>query len=77
MTQDERWMEKFLEVVAFIEKNKRNPSRYDAEERGRYGNWLRHNRKLWNAGEMKEERVEKFSKLMEMMERYRRVNQYQ
>jgi len=28
------------------------------------------------AGEMKEERVEKFRGLLEMMERYRRVNQY-
>lgn len=77
MTQDERWMEKFLEVVAFIEKNKRNPSRYDSEERGRYGNWLRHNRKLYAAGEMKEERGgEKFRELMELMKRYGRVNQY-
>ena len=76
MTQDERWMEKFDEVVEFIERNKRNPSRYDAEERGKYCNWLRHNRKLLKAGEMKEERVEKFRELLEMMERYRRVNQY-
>lgn len=56
MTQDELWLNKYQEVVAFIERNKRNPSRYDAEERGRYCNWLRHNRKLWNAGEMKRRR---------------------
>ena len=38
-------MERFREMVEFIKKNKKkNPSRYDAEERGRYGNWLRHNR---------------------------------
>lgn len=77
MTQDERWLEKYNEVKRFIERNKRNPSRYDAEERGRYGNWLRHNRKLMKAGDMKEERVEKFRELLEMMERYRRVNQYE
>ena len=76
MTQDGAWMNKYQEVVAFIEKNKRNPSRYDAEERGRYCNWLRHNRKLLRTGEMKEERIEKFRKLMEMTERYKRVNQY-
>jgi hypothetical protein len=29
-----------------------------------------------NAGKMKPERVEKFRKLLEMMEQYRRVNQY-
>ena len=77
MTQDELWLNKYQEVVAFIEKNKRNPSRYDNEERGRYVNWLRHNRKLMNKGEMKEERVEKFKELVEMTERYRKVNQYQ
>jgi hypothetical protein len=76
MTQDESWRRKYEEVVEFVEKNKRNPSRYDDEERGRYGNWLRHNRKLYNAGLLKEERVEKFRDMMEMKERYRRRNQY-
>ena len=77
MTQDESWQTKYNEVRAFILRNGRNPSKYDAEERGRYGNWLRHNRKVYNAGEMKEERVEKFEELMELMERYRRKNQYE
>ena len=77
MTQEELWLSKYREVVAFIERNRRNPSRYDAEERGKYCNWLRHNKKLWKAGEMKEERVEAFKKLVEMTERYRRVNQYE
>ncbi len=48
MTQDEIWQKKYDEVVAFIEKNKRNPSKYDPEERGLYLNGLRHNRKLYN-----------------------------
>ena len=52
MTQDEAWLRKYNEVVAFILREKRNPSRYDAEERGLYVNWLRHNRKLYNAGGM-------------------------
>ena len=34
MTQDELWQNKYQEVVAFIEKNKRNPSKHDDEERG-------------------------------------------
>ena len=77
MTQDQIWMRKYEEVVAFIEKNKRNPSKYNPEERGAYCNWLRHNKKLFNAGEMKLERVEKFKELLELMERYKHVNQYQ
>lgn len=76
MTQDDRWLAKYNEVKTFIEANHRNPSRYDANERGLYVNWLRHNRKLMKAGEMKEERVEKFIELLELSEKYKRANQY-
>ena len=54
MTQDERWLAKYNEVKSFIEINHRNPSKHDAEERGKYLNWLKHNKKLMNAGELKE-----------------------
>lgn len=77
MTQDERWIVRYNEVVRFIETNKRNPSRYDEEERGKYLNWIKANRKAMNAGKMKPERVEKFRKLLEMTEQYRRKNQYE
>ena len=76
MTQDERWMVKYIEVVTFIETNKRNPSRHRIEEHD-YLNWLKANRKVLNAGKMKLERVEKFRKLLEMTEQYRRKNQYE
>lgn len=56
MTQDELWLKKYNEVITFIETNKRNPSRYDPEERGLYLNWLKQNKKLLNAGKMKEEK---------------------
>ena len=77
MTQDEKWQKKYEDVIGFIETNKRNPSKYDAEERGDYYTWLKANRKALNAGKMKAERVEKFRKLLEMTERYRRKNQYE
>lgn len=67
---------RYNEVVAFIETNKRNPSRYDDTERGLYCNWLKHNKKLYNNGELKPERVEKFRKLLELTELYRRKNQW-
>ena len=76
MTQDERWMVKYIEVVTFIETNKRNPSRHRIEEHD-YLNWLKANRKALNAGKMKAERLEKFRKLLEMTEQYRRKNQYE
>ena len=76
MTQDERWMVKYIEVVTFIETNKRNPSKYVAEDRDML-NWLKANRKALNAGKMKAERVEKFKELLAMTEQYRRKNQYE
>ena len=77
MTQDERWLAKYNEVKTFIEKNHRNPSKHDAEERGKYLNWLKHNKKLYNAGELKEGRVEMFKDLLSLAEEHRRKNQYQ
>ena len=77
MTQDEKWLEKYNEVKSFIETNKRNPSKHDAEERGLFLNWLKHNKKLLNSGEMKQERVALFERLLALCEEYKRVNQYQ
>ena len=76
MTQDEKWMVKYQEVIGFIEANHRNPSKYRLEEHDML-NWLKANRKVLNAGKMKPERVEKFRKLLEMSEQYRRKNQYE
>jgi len=76
MTQDERWQKRYEEVMDFIEVNKRNPSKHRIEEHDML-NWVKANRKVMNKGEMKFERVEKFRKLQEMMEQYRRKNQYQ
>ena len=77
MTQEELWLSKYHEVMDFMETNHRNPSKHNPEERYKYCNWIKHNKKLLKAGEMKEDRVEKFQKLLEMGERYKRVNQYQ
>ena len=77
MTQDEKWLLKYNEVVAFIENNKRNPSKHDDAERRLYLNWIKHNRKLYAAGELKSDRVEKFKVLLALMEENKRKNQYQ
>lgn len=37
---------------------------------------MKHNRKLYTAGEMKEERRVLFEELMELGEKYKMVNQY-
>ena len=76
MTQSDKWMARYNEVKSYIETNHRNPSKHRIEEHDML-NWLKANRKALNAGKMKPERVEKFRKLLEMTERYRRKNQYE
>ena len=76
MTQEERWMVRYEEVMAFIESNHRNPSKHRIEEHDML-NWLKANRKVMNAGKMKEERVERFRDLLELTEQYKRKNQYE
>ncbi len=76
MTQEERWLEKYNEVMEFLEENHRNPSKHRIEEHDML-NWLKQQRKLLNAGTLKPERVEKFRKLLELTEQYRRKNQYE
>ena len=76
MTQEKRWMYQWKAVMDFMEANKRRPSKFVDEERG-LRNWWKHQQKLVNAGELKVERMEKFKELLEMGEKYKKVNQYQ
>lgn len=76
MTQEERWLVRFQEVKNFIEVNHRNPSKHRIEEHLML-NFVKHNRKLLNKGEMKEERKSLFLELLELIEQNKRLNQYQ
>lgn len=76
MKQEERWMIKYNEVKDFIVRNHRNPSRHNIEDHLAL-NWIKHNRKLMNAGELKPGRVELFKELLRLSEQYRRKNQYE
>ena len=75
MDQETRWLTRYEEVKAFIETNKRNPSRHRIEDHDML-NWLKANRKAMNAGKLKEERKGMFVKLLEMQEKYKRKNQW-
>ena len=75
MDQETRWLMRYNEVKRFIEENKRNPSRHRIEEHDML-NWVKQQRKLVNAGELKPERMEAFKRLMEIWEERKRVNQY-
>ena len=75
MTQDERWLARYKEVVEFTETYKRNPSKHRIEEHDML-NWVMANRKAMNAGKLKPERMELFQRLLAIGEQYRHINQY-
>ena len=76
MDRETRWLNRYNEVKEFIEREHRNPSKYRLEEHDML-NWIKHNRKLFVAGELKPDRVEKFKVLLALIEENKRVNQYQ
>lgn len=75
MDQETRWMTKYNEVKNFIETNHRNPSKYYPEEKLMV-HFLKRNRKLMNAGELKPNRLVMFNELLELTEKYKHVNQW-
>ena len=76
MTQDERWQKQYDDVMEFLAKNHRNPSRHRLEEHDML-NWVKQQRKLNNKGELKAERAEMLGWLLSLWEERKRVNQYQ
>ena len=75
MTQEERWIIRYNEVVEFIETSHRNPSRHRIEEHDML-NWLKQQRKLHNAGKLNPSRVEAFKILIALIEKNKHINQY-
>ena len=76
MTQDEKWLIKCQTAMTFIETNKRNPSKFNGAER-EIRNWVKHNKKLMNAGTMKPGRMIRIEKLLKLGEIYKHKNQYE
>ena len=68
-------MTRYNEVMEFMEREHRKPSKYYPEEKLMF-HFIHHNKKLYNAGALKAEKVEAFKKLLALCEEYKRVNQY-
>ena len=64
------------EVMEFMEREHRKPSKYYPEEKLMF-HFLKRGRKLINANELQEPRLSKFKELLNLSEQYRRKNQYQ
>ena len=49
MTQDDCWMIRYKEVVEFMEREHRKPSKYNLEKKLMF-HFIHHNKKLYNSG---------------------------
>ena len=68
-------MKRYNEVIEFIEREHRKPSKYYSEEKLMF-HFIHHNKKLYNGGFLKAERMESFERLLALCEEYKRKNQY-
>ena len=59
MTQGEKWLSRYNEVIGFIGSNHRNPSKHRIEEHDML-NWVKRQRRLLNAGKLKDDRIGPF-----------------
>lgn len=75
MDQETRWLNRYNEVMAFMVKGHRKPSKYYPEEKLKF-HFIHHNKKLYNARTLKGDRVEAFEKLLALCEEYKRKTQY-
>lgn len=75
MTQEERWIKQYDDVMGVLAENYRNPSRHCLEEHDML-NWVKQQRKWKNKGELKAERAEMLERLLSLWEEYKRVNQW-
>jgi hypothetical protein len=75
MTQEERWQQQYKQMMSFMETNHRRSSKHRLEEHDML-NWFKANRKRIAKGELSEERLKKFNALLEVADKYRRLNQY-
>ena len=66
MTQDERWIKQYDDVMEFLAKNHRNPSRHRLEEHDML-NWVKQQRKLKNKGDLRTERAEMLGRLLSLL----------
>lgn len=76
MTQDERWQRQYDQMMEFMETYHRRPSKHRLEEHDML-NWFKSNKKLIAKGGYPQDRLEKFTILLEVAGKYRRKNQYE
>ena len=76
MTQEEKWRKNYKEVAEYMDTYHRNPSKHRVEDHLML-NWMKHQRKLLNRGELKTERKDKFQLLLAKADMLKRDNQWE
>ena len=67
--------QQYEQMMTFMNENHRRPSKHRLEEHDML-NWFKATKKRITKGELSEERLKKFNILLEVAEKYRRLNQY-
>ena len=75
MTQEERWQQQYEQMMSFMETNHRRPSKHKLEEHDML-NWQKATKKRVAKGELSDGRLKRFNILLEVADKYRRLNQY-
>lgn len=76
MTQDERWQQQYNQMMTFMETNHRRPSKHRLEEHHML-NWFKHTKKVMAKGCLSPTRAAQFALLIDVADKYRRLNQYE
>ncbi len=74
-TNDLKWAANLDMIMGFIREHGYRPSKYKADERNMI-NWVKSQKRRYEAGIMPEYRREPFRQLLELMVALRRRNQY-
>lgn len=73
--QDMNWLVMYDQIMDYMEKNHRRPSKYYIEDRQMF-NWIKYNRRRYHRGLMSEKYREKFEIYLETAKKYYRINQF-
>lgn len=75
MTQDDKWMMQYNQMMEFMKTHHRRPSKHRIEEHDML-NWFKYTKKQVAKGSLTATRTELFAHLLEVADGCRRKNQY-
>jgi len=74
MGAERTWNMKWQEIMDYMNEFKRRPSKHRMEDH-KMLNWIKYNKKIKSRGKMPADKEEKFNQLLDLADKYRKVNQ--